>query len=71
MDTSPHSIGAQRTAWGATVGKAIALQWIVILSCAGLAWIWPGPSGAKSLFFGGVAVALANALLAAWLTLRL
>jgi len=64
------SAGAQRAAWGATVGKAIALQWAVIIVCAALAWIWPGPSGALSLLAGGVAVAVPNALLAAWLTLR-
>ena len=71
MDIPPDSIGAQRAAWGATVGKAIALQWVVIILCTGIAWIWPGPNGALSLFAGGVAVAVPNAMLAAWLTLRL
>ena|SRR5690242_1784881 len=65
------SAGAQRASWGATVGKAIALQWAVIIMCTGIAWIWPGSKGALSLFAGGAAVALPNALLAAWLTLRL
>ncbi|MGQ0585713.1 MAG: ATP synthase subunit I [Gammaproteobacteria bacterium] len=47
------------------------MQWGVILLCSGLAWIWPGASGAQSLFLGGVAVAVPNTLLAMWLTLRL
>lgn len=71
MDIPPDSIEAQRAAWGATVGKAIALQWVVIILCAGLAWIWPGAGAGQSLFLGGAAVAVPNALLAAWLTLRL
>ena len=66
----PPDANGARAAWGATVGKAVALQWVVILLCTGLAWIWPGASGAQSLFLGGVAVALPNALLASWLTLR-
>jgi ATP synthase protein I len=60
----------QKTGWGATVGTAIALQWAVILIFAGLAWLVNGEVGARSLFFGGVAVALPNAVLALWLTLR-
>lgn len=49
---------------------AIALQWAVILVFSGVAWIW-GERAAQSLLLGGVAVAVPNALLAAWLTLRL
>jgi len=60
----------QKTGWGATVGTAIALQWAVILMFAGLAWLVNGAIGARSLFFGGAAVALPNAMLALWLTLR-
>jgi len=67
----PDPIGAQRAAWGATVGKAVALQWAVILLLAGIAWVWVGTRGAQSLLLGGVAVALPNALLALWLTVRL
>jgi F0F1-type ATP synthase assembly protein I len=65
------STGAQRAAWGATVGKTIALQWAVVLLLAGVAWIFFGTGSAKSLLVGGGAVALPNALLAAWLTARL
>ena len=65
------STGAQRAAWGATVGKTIALQWAVILLCAGVAWAVAGTGGAQSLLLGGVAVAVPNALLALWLTARL
>ena len=53
------------------MGRAIALQWAVILGLSVIAWIWAGSTGAKSLLGGGLAVALPNALLALWLTLRL
>lgn len=66
----PATTGAQRAGWRTTVGFAIALQWTVILALAGVAWLW-GAVAAQSLLFGGAAVALPNALLAAWLTLRL
>ena len=65
------STGAQRAAWRAVVGKTIALQWIVILVFAGVAWAMAGTRGAQSLLVGGAAVAVPNALLALWLTLRL
>ena len=65
------STGTQRAAWGATVGKTIALQWAVILLLAGVAWMFFGTGSAKSLLVGGGAVAVPNALLAAWLTARL
>ena len=55
----------------ATIGKTIALQWAVILLLAGVAWIGFGTGSAKSLLLGGVAVALPNALLGLWLTVRL
>jgi F0F1-type ATP synthase assembly protein I len=64
-------IGAQRAAWSTTVGKTIALQWAVILLLAGVAGAGFGIGSAKSLLLGGVVVALPNALLALWLTLRL
>lgn len=59
-----------RTGWGATVGTTIALQWLVVLSLASVAWLWSGAS-AKSLLAGGAAVALPNSALALWLTLRM
>jgi len=65
-----ESTGAQRASWRTTVGIAIALQWSVILMFSGIAWIW-GDRAAVSLLLGGAAVAVPNALLAAWLTLRL
>jgi len=64
------STGAQRASWRATVSVAIALQWAVILVLSGIAWFW-GDRAAQSLLVGGAAVAVPNALLAAWLTLRL
>jgi ATP synthase protein I len=63
--------GTQRAAWGATVGTTIALQWVVILLFAGVAWAMAGTRGAQSALLGGAAVAVPNALLALWLTLRL
>ena len=60
-----------RAAWAATVGKTIALQWAVILLLAGVAWAVAGAGGGRSLLLGGAAVAVPNALLALWLTLRL
>ena len=57
------------TGWGATIGTAIALQWAVIAGFAAAAGIW-GWGAARSLLLGGAAVALPNAALALWLTLR-
>ena len=56
--------------WGTTVGAALALQWAVIVSFALLAWIGFGIAAGQSLLFGGIAVAVPNAALALWLTLR-
>jgi F0F1-type ATP synthase assembly protein I len=64
------STGAQRASWRTTISVAIALQWAVILVCSGIAWFW-GDRAAQSLLLGGATVAVPNALLAAWLTLRL
>lgn len=64
------STGAQRASWRTTVSIAIGLQWAVILVFCGIAWFW-GDRAAQSLLLGGAAVAVPNALLAAWLTLRL
>jgi len=62
---------AQMTGWRNTVGTAIALQWVLVMIFAAAAWLIGGSSAALSLFCGGAAVALPNALLALWLTLRL
>ncbi|MEK6807182.1 MAG: ATP synthase subunit I [Pseudomonadota bacterium] len=56
--------------WWATVGTAIALQWLTVLTLTAAAWAVAGTTGAASLFGGGAAVALANTVLALWLTLR-
>ncbi|MES2489634.1 MAG: ATP synthase subunit I [Pseudomonadota bacterium] len=61
----------QMTGWKNTVGTAIALQWALVLIFAVAAWLLIGKFGALSLFLGGAAVALPNAVLALWLTLRL
>ena len=53
------------------MGTAVALQWGVILALAVVAWLWGGEKSAVSLLLGGACVALPNALLAAWLTVRI
>lgn len=67
----PADLRAARAGWGATVGKAVTLQWAVLLVLGLVTWVGFGTDAAQSLLFGGVAVALPNALLALWLTLRL
>jgi ATP synthase protein I len=71
MDIPADSIGAQRARWGRTVAPAIALQWAVAVALSLLAWLGFGSDAAESALFGGLAVAVPNALLALWLTLRL
>ena len=61
----------QHQFWNATVGRTVALQWAVVLALSAAAWVWPGRAGALSLLAGGAAVAVPNALLALWLTLRM
>ena len=56
--------------WKATVGTAIALQWVVVLGFSGITWLAAGMAAARSLLFGGIAVALPNTILALWLSLR-
>jgi F0F1-type ATP synthase assembly protein I len=70
MDIPADSTGAQRARWGSTVGKAVALQWAVVLALSLVTLVGFGSGAAQSMLFGGAAVALPNALLAAWLTLR-
>lgn len=67
------TLGQNRTPlakWWMTVGTAIAVQWVTVLVLAVAAWGVAGEAGALSLLGGGGAVALANTLLALWLTLR-
>jgi F0F1-type ATP synthase assembly protein I len=70
MNIPADSTGTPQTGWNATVGTAVALQWLVILALAGVAGILGGWKAASSLFMGGAAVAVPNAALALWLTLR-
>lgn len=70
MSSALSRIGG-KSGWGAVVGRTIALQWTVILILAAAAWIWAADAGAVSLLVGGAAVAVPNALLALWLTLRI
>lgn len=61
---------ASRRGWGATVGTTIALQWLVVIALSAIAGLGWGDASAVSLFCGGAAVALPNACLALWMTLR-
>ncbi len=70
MNVPAPSTGAQRRTWGATAVTTVALQWGVVLSLGAIAWILAGKTGFLSLFGGGAAVALPNALFALWLSLR-
>lgn len=70
MNVPAPATGEQRGIWGATAITTVALQWGVILSLGGVAWILGGQASAWSLLGGGAAVALPNALFALWLTLR-
>lgn len=76
MDTSAEQVpavspDARRAAWGATVGKALVLQWLVVMGLAAIGGLGFGGKAAQSLLLGGGAVAVPNTALAAWLTLRL
>ncbi|HEY0973369.1 MAG TPA: ATP synthase subunit I [Solimonas sp.] len=53
------------------IRKAIGLQWGLLLLCAGLAWLIAGAVAGQSLLWGGMAVALPNALFATWLAMRM
>jgi len=69
VSSAPSRFGG-KSGWGPVVGRTIALQWAVILILAAVAWIWAAEAGAISLLLGGAAVAVPNALLALWLTVR-
>lgn len=56
--------------WFRTVGTALAVQWGVVLTVALCAIPWGGVAVASAAY-GGSAVALANSLLALWLTVRM
>lgn len=56
--------------WGASLVKAMALQWGAVAALAGVACLWSVNAG-LSLLGGGLAVVLPNTLLALWLRPRL
>jgi F0F1-type ATP synthase assembly protein I len=62
---------SQSSIWGATLKKAVALQWgavAVLALSAGLLFGW---NAGRSVLLGGVAVVLPNSLLALWLVPRM
>lgn len=61
---------SQPSIWGASLRKAMALQWGAVAGLAGLGWLLSG-NAALSVLGGGFAVVLPNTLLAAWLMPRL
>lgn len=61
---------SQRSIWGATLRKAVALQWGAVVALAGLAGVF-GVDASLSLLGGGVAVVLPSTLLAVWLMPRM
>ena len=70
MHTGLPQQGNAKSVWGAVVGRAIGLQWAVVLALASLAGLWAGKTSAVSALLGGAAVAVPNVLLAVWLTVR-
>lgn len=61
---------SQSTIWGATLKKALALQWGAVAGLAGIAGV-VSLNAALSLLGGGVAVVVPNTLLAVWLMGRM
>lgn len=61
----------QHAIWGATVRKAVLLQWGIVIALGAGSWLLAGASVAKSVIAGGSAVALPNTVLALWLLLRM
>lgn len=61
---------SQPSIWGASLVKAMALQWAAVVGLAGLAWVLSG-NAALSLLGGAGAVVIPNSLLALWLMPRL
>lgn len=61
---------SQRTIWGATLRKAVALQCGAVAGVAGIVMVF-GENAALSLLCGGAAVVVPNVLLAAWLMPRM
>lgn len=61
---------SQRSIWGATLRKAVALQWGAVVGLAMIAGVF-GANAALSLLGGGVAVVLPSTALAVWLSPRM
>lgn len=61
---------SQSSIWGATLKKAMVLQWGAVAGLACIAWGMSG-NAALSLLCGGAAVVLPNTLLAVWLMPRM
>lgn len=62
---------SQSTIWGATLKKAVALQWGAVAVLALIGGLLFGWDAGRSVLLGGVAVALPNTLLALWLMPRM
>ncbi len=62
---------SQSSIWGATLKKAVALQWGAVAALALIGWLLFGWDAGRSVLLGGVAVVLPNSLLAMWLMPRM
>lgn len=62
---------SQSSIWGATLKKAVALQWGAVVGLAGIGGLLFGWDAGRSVLLGGVAVVLPNSLLALWLMPRM
>lgn len=62
---------SQSSIWGATLKKAVALQWGAVAALAVLGGLLFGWDTGRSVLLGGVAVVLPNTLLALWLMPRM
>jgi F0F1-type ATP synthase assembly protein I len=62
---------SQSSIWGATLKKAVALQWGAVAALALIGCLLFGWDAGRSVLLGGVAVVLPNSLLAMWLMPRM
>jgi F0F1-type ATP synthase assembly protein I len=62
---------SQSSIWGATLKKAVALQWGAVAVLALIGGLLFGWDAGRSVGLGGVAVVLPNTLLALWLMPRM
>ncbi|MGH8516205.1 MAG: ATP synthase subunit I [Panacagrimonas sp.] len=62
---------SQSSIWGATLKKAVALQWGAVAALALIGCVLFGWDAGRSVLLGGVAVVLPNTLLALWLMPRM